>query len=34
MRWEVNIKMDITEREWGVWSGFMWLRIETNGRPP
>jgi hypothetical protein len=24
--WEVNIKMDLKEVEWGVWNGLIWLR--------
>ena len=31
-RWEDNIKMDLLEVEWGVWSGLIWLRIGTGGR--
>jgi hypothetical protein len=31
-RWEDNIKLDLRERGFGVWIGFSWLRIETNGR--
>jgi hypothetical protein len=30
-RWENGIKMDIMEIVWGVWSGFIWLRIGTVG---
>jgi hypothetical protein len=26
-RWEDAIKMDLRETDWGVWSGFTWLRI-------
>jgi hypothetical protein len=26
-RWEDEIKMDLKEVGWGVWSGFTWLRI-------
>jgi len=29
-RKENDIKMDIQEREWGVWMGFFWLRTETS----
>jgi hypothetical protein len=28
-RWEDNIKMDLQEVGWGVWTGFIWLRIGT-----
>jgi len=31
-RWEVNIKMDLQEAGWGVWTGLRWLRIGTGGR--
>jgi hypothetical protein len=30
-RWEDNIKMDLQEVGWGVWTGLSWLRIETGG---
>jgi hypothetical protein len=30
-RWEDEIKMDIREIGWGVWSGFTWNRIGTVG---
>jgi hypothetical protein len=30
-RWEDNIKMDLQEVEWGVWTGSSWLRVETGG---
>jgi hypothetical protein len=30
-RWEDEIKMDLRETGWGVWSGFTWLRIGTVG---
>jgi hypothetical protein len=30
-RWEGGIKMDVREIGWGVWSGFGWLRIGTDG---
>jgi hypothetical protein len=29
--WEDGIKMDLREIGWGVWSGFIWLRIGTVG---
>jgi hypothetical protein len=31
-RWEDNIKMDLREIRWRVWTGAMWLRIEINDR--
>jgi hypothetical protein len=31
LRWEANIKMDLQEVEFGVWTGSNWLRIETGG---
>jgi hypothetical protein len=30
-RWENGIKMDLREIGWGVWIGFIWLRIGTVG---
>jgi len=30
-RWEGNIKMDLQEVGWGVWTGSSWLRIGTGG---
>jgi len=30
-RWEDNIKMDLKEVGWGVWTGLIWLRIRTGG---
>jgi hypothetical protein len=30
-RWEDNFKMDLTEIEFGMWIGFIWLRTETGG---
>jgi hypothetical protein len=29
--WKVNIKMDLQEVGWGVWTGLSWLRIGTGG---
>ena len=26
-----NIKMDLQEVRWGVWTGLIWLRIGTGG---
>jgi hypothetical protein len=26
-RWEVGIRMDLKEIVWGMWSGFVWLRV-------
>jgi hypothetical protein len=31
-RWENNIKMDLREVGWGVWTGSIWLRIGTGGK--
>jgi len=31
-RWEVNIKMDLQEVEWGAWTRLIWPRIRTGGR--
>jgi hypothetical protein len=30
-RWEDNIKIDLREVGWGVWTGSIWLRIGTGG---
>jgi hypothetical protein len=30
-RWEDGIRMDFREIGWGVWIGFDWLRIGTDG---
>jgi hypothetical protein len=30
-RWEDGIKMDLGEIGGGLWSGFIWLRIEIVG---
>jgi hypothetical protein len=30
-RWENNIKMDLQEVGWWVWTGSSWLRIGTGG---
>jgi hypothetical protein len=30
-RWEYNIGMDLKERGGKMWSGFIWLRMETGG---
>jgi hypothetical protein len=29
-RWDCNIKTDIQEVGWGVWTGSSWLRIVTG----
>jgi hypothetical protein len=29
-RWWDEIRMDLREIVWGVWSGLSWLRIETG----
>jgi hypothetical protein len=31
LRWEDNIKMDHQEEEWGVLTGWSWLRIGRGG---
>jgi hypothetical protein len=31
-RWEDNIKTDLQEVGWGVWTGLIWLRVGTGGR--
>jgi hypothetical protein len=30
-RWENNLKADILEVVWGVWTGLGWLKIGTGG---
>jgi hypothetical protein len=30
-RWEDNIRMDLMEMIWKVWTGFIWLRIGIGG---
>jgi hypothetical protein len=30
-RWENNIKMDLREVGWGLWTGLIWLRIGSSG---
>jgi hypothetical protein len=30
-RWEDNIKVDLREIGWVLWTGLMWLRIGTSG---
>jgi hypothetical protein len=30
-RWEDNIKMDLREIGWVVWTGLIWFRIGTSG---
>jgi hypothetical protein len=29
-RWVYNIKMDLGEIHWMMWTGFVWLRIRTS----
>jgi hypothetical protein len=29
-RWEDEIRMDLREIGWGMWIGFIWLRIGTG----
>jgi hypothetical protein len=31
-RWIDNIKMDLLEIGWVVWTGLVWLRIGTGGK--
>jgi hypothetical protein len=31
-RWENNKRMDLRETGFGVWIGYIWLRIGTCGR--
>jgi hypothetical protein len=31
LRWEDNIRMDLQEVGCGVWTGLIWVRIETVG---
>jgi hypothetical protein len=31
-RWKDNIKMDLQEIEWAMWTEFIFLRIGTIGR--
>ena len=31
-RWEDNIKMDLQEVGYGVWTGLIWLRVGIGGR--
>jgi hypothetical protein len=31
-RWENNIKKDLKDVEWGVWTGLIWLRTGSGGR--
>jgi hypothetical protein len=30
-RWEVGMRMDLRETDWGMRSGFIWLEIGTDG---
>jgi hypothetical protein len=30
-KWEDNIKTDLREIGWVVWTGFIWLRTGTSG---
>jgi hypothetical protein len=32
LRWEYNIKRDLIEIFWGLWTGLIWLRIGTSGQ--
>jgi hypothetical protein len=31
LRWEDNRKINRREIRWGMWTGFVWLRIGTSG---
>jgi hypothetical protein len=31
-RWGDGIRMDFGEIGWGVWSGFIWVRMGASGR--
>ena len=31
-RWEDNIKLDLQEVGWGIWTGLIWFRIGIGGR--
>jgi hypothetical protein len=31
-RYEDNVKMDLQIIGWGAWTGFIWRRIQRNGR--
>jgi len=31
-KWDDNIRMDLKEIGWKVWTGCIWLRIGTGGR--
>jgi len=31
--WEDNIRMDLGENNWKVWTGCIWLRLGTSGGP-
>jgi hypothetical protein len=31
-RWVDNIRMDLGEVRWGIWTGLVWLRIGTGGK--
>jgi hypothetical protein len=33
-RWEDGIRMDLREIGYGVWIGFDWLRIGSDGKLP
>jgi hypothetical protein len=32
-RWEDNIRIDLRETGWELWTGCIWLRIGTSGGP-
>jgi hypothetical protein len=31
-RWGGIIRMNLREKGWQMWKGFIWLRMETSGR--
>jgi len=33
-QWEDNIRMQLTEVGWKMWTGSIWLRIGTSGTWP
>jgi hypothetical protein len=32
-RWKESNRRDLMKQGWKVWTGFIWLRIETRGGP-
>jgi len=29
--WKDNVRMDLMQSEWEVWTGFLWLRVGNSG---